>query len=262
MQRINGAQYKRKGLSDSKFVDNTVFTACIFEGCDLSDYRFTNCAFEDCIFTKCNFKKAFMAINKGYSGGKFLRCVFIDCNFKAASFGFPEIDHCEFRNCELRETSFDGSRFSHTSFTGELDSCFFYGHAIYYTKPLFSFSTFDVSKYPNEMIQVDFSQATLIGNFFSHGIDLRNCIFPQGEDYLFVPDLRRTMTKAIEFIRTNWPAGREKEVALGLIDMVYFTKDMQSQPNGFYDALLARESDQEDGTNLMMRVFTIVKSFT
>src|ERR1700754_4388129 len=101
MKVTKNENYKAKQLSTIKSVANQRFEKCQFEKCNFTDYNFTNCEFEDCIFTNCNFTKAFLAMNKNYDSGTFINCVFITCNLKAASFRFPIIDNCEFRNCVL-----------------------------------------------------------------------------------------------------------------------------------------------------------------
>jgi uncharacterized protein YjbI with pentapeptide repeats len=261
MVTISNEQYKGKELSSNKFVDNKRFVGCSFEKCNLVNYTFTNCDFEDCIFTNCNFSNTLLAQNWKYNSGQFVRCLFISCNLKATSFRFPIIDNCEFRNCILKETNFDGSRFSNTKFTSELDSCFFRGYSIYAeTGSLFSFFKIDPLKVPNKMINVDFSLSKLVGVSFSNSIDLSNCILPKGEEYLYLSDLKKTMHHALETIKSEWADGNRKDTAVKLIDKLYYNNDRWEQSNDFIDSFIPQEMDATEGTDVGMDLFNLIKS--
>ena len=260
MQVIKNAQYKATGLSPGKFVENKKFIDCTFEKCNMSEYRFTNCEFEDCHFVNCNFKKTFLALNNHNKAGKFLNCLFNNCNLTATSFRFPVIENCEFRNCVLKETNFDGSRFSDSRFIGTLDSCFFRGYSIYAGGSLFALSKFDPHKFPNPMMNVDFSQSKLVGVIFSHSIDLSHCIFPEGDNYIYISDLKKTMHCVIDQINSGWNNDKEKETGLNLIQQLYYNKDMQEQQNSFIDYYIQEELDQSEGNDLGRKLLDLIRS--
>lgn len=264
MKVIQHENYNGRGISDSRTAGGIRFVNCTFSKCDLSGYSFTNCEFEDCVFTDCNFKRAFLALNKGKKSGKFIRCFFITCNLKETSFGFPVIEDCEFRNCKMAEVNFDGSRFVNTKFIGELNSCFFRGYSIY--TPKFSWATFtlvDLIKLPNKMINVDFSQARLVGNLFTNRIDLSQCTFPSGEEYVYVNDLPGTMAQVLNEVKNEWIDEDQKEIAIHLIEDIYFNRNMQEQQNNFFDSFFAQEMDviYKKNGGLNMRLFQLIKTF-
>ncbi len=248
-------------LSVSKLVKKNKYIDCQFENCNLSNYIFTNCEFEECIFTNCNFSNSFLAMNKGVESGSFLNCLFIVCNLAETSFRFPLINKCEFRNCILKETNFDGSRFSETKFVGLLDSCFFRGYSVYSTSnTLFSFSKFDPLKFPNQMMNVDFSSSKLVGVSFINRIDLSNCIFPKGDEYVYLPDLKGTIKKAIEIINSSWTEGYEKETGLKLVNNLYYNKDRQEQQSDFIDSFCINEvAGVEDDECVGIKFFKLMK---
>lgn len=260
MSKFSGQNFNSIQLSRNRFVDNKKFENCNFQQCNLADYSFTNCEFEDCVFIDCNFRDAALALNRGYKSGKFLKCIFNSCDLKAASFWFPVIDHCEFRNCYLSETIFDGSRFYNTKFIGELDSSFFNGYSTFAKKrSLLSFKAIDPLKVPNLMVNVDFSQSRLIGVSFAHKIDLEKCIFPKGEEYVFVTDLKKTMPRVIEVIKRDWSEYHEKDIAIGLVEDCYFGKDMREQKSGFFDSFIPQDLDAKAGNDTGMRLFNLIK---
>jgi hypothetical protein len=103
------------------------------------------------------------------------------------------------------------------------------------------------------MENVDFSNAKLIGITFSNRIDLSKCKFPQNENYLFISDLKKTISTAIEKINSDWSDNYERETAINIIKYVHYTLDKQDQKNDFIDLYLAKEmSDSDSGVGLKL----------
>lgn len=260
MKTIINESFKLESPFKSEFVSNKKLVNCSFDKCDFSEYRFTNCHFEDCVFKTCNLNHASIALNSGYKSGSFIRCLFDKCKLKATSFRFPVIDNCEFRNCVLNETDFDGSRFSNTKFIGVLDSCWFRGYSEYARKWVFGpFYQIDPKKVRNEMKHVDFSLAKLVGITFSHQIDLSNCVFPEGPEYVFVRDLQGIMNRAVDIINKTWQNPEEIEMAIGTIDVLYRNKDMEGQKNDFIDSFVHGDTDKMAGNDVGIKLFTLIK---
>src|SRR5690554_5840592 len=121
--------------------------------------------------------------NIGRNSGSFKKTEFIETNLEECSFCFPLIEHCFFKNCKLYATNFNGSRVSNSKFAGLLDSPIFCGHPKRINKSLFLlFNRINPKGYFNPMLNVDFSEAKLIGVSFINEIDLNKCIFPNDKN--------------------------------------------------------------------------------
>jgi uncharacterized protein YjbI with pentapeptide repeats len=141
METINNVIFTKATLGKNKYVSNINYVSCEFENCNFSLYTFSNCEFVNCKFYNCDYVKSFLALNSNNKSGKYISCFFDSCNLTSASFNFPIVEDCIFQNCILKETNFDGSRFSNSKFIGTLDSCFFRGTSKYSTKNSLSIFT-------------------------------------------------------------------------------------------------------------------------
>ena len=110
------------------------------------------------------------------------------------------------------------------------------------------------------MINVDFSQAKMVGNTFECGIDLSDCKFPEGPEYAFIPDLKRTVQKAIKIVETDFPEGKEREMALGLIEDLFNNKNLQEQKNLFSDHHIFL--NLPFGREVSLRLFELMKGLS
>lgn len=110
------------------------------------------------------------------------------------------------------------------------------------------------------MQHIDFSEAKLVGVTFSDGIDLSTCVFPSGENYVFVSDLKNTMQNAFEIISKEWNEGRKKDIALRLINELYYRNEFHGQKSNFYDAFIPTEGDNREGNEDGMDLFRLIKS--
>ena len=261
MKEYANIVYNKHQFSSNKYLKNSVFKGCHFEKCDLSEYTFTNCEFISCEFIKCKFAHAFIGHNRGLKSGKYLNCTFKNSDFTNVNFRFPVIENCIFENCDLFETNFDGSRFKNTRFIGLLDSCFFRGHSIYARGfKFFLVKKIDFKVVPNLMQHVDFVEAKLVGVTFSDGIDLSTCVFPSGENYVFVRDLKNTMQNAAEIVSKEWKEERKKNIALSMINEFYYRDEFRGQKSNFYDAFIPKEGDDREGNEDGMDLFRLIKS--
>jgi len=220
-----------------------IFKKCLFEETKAKEIRFVTCDIVDSVFLKSNLSYSHLNENIGSRSGAYLRCHFRETDLSESIFCFPVISECVFEDCKLIATNFDGSRLSNCAFLGEVNSPWFRGYSITANKSVLGiFNRVNVKDYPNKMENVNFSKAKLIGVSFSHDIDLKRCIFPQGDQYIYIENLKDTMMKAKAIIETDW-SGEYKQKGLLLINNVYFKKDKYSQPNDFIDTYPIASSD-------------------
>ena len=90
------------------------------------------------------------------------------------------------------------------------------------------------------MENVDFSQAELKGLSFLNGIDLRQCKFPKGDNYLLVTNPARTYKIAAELVRNTWH-GEEQRRALILIK-IHNANEGDAKPVDFIDISLPSDN--------------------
>lgn len=218
---------------------------CLFEGTKAKELCVIASNFLNCSFKKTNLSYSFMNKNIGTDSGAFIAVSFEEANLSECIFCFPIVKNCRFQNCNLIATNFDGSRMANCQFIGEVNSPWFRGYSTTAQKSLLGlFNRVEPKKYPNEMENVDFSKANLVGVSFSHSIDLSECIFPKGEDYILINDLKYTMEKVRYIIESEWK-GEDKRKGLVLIDNVYFKKDKQDQLLDIIDTFPIASSDVE-----------------
>src|SRR5690606_13145977 len=144
-----------------------------------------NTSFKDCKFVESKMNNAFLNLGVGNKSGEFVDCLFYRCDLTDSSFGFPIINNCDFNECILFRTAFNGSRLSNVNFRGVLDSCFFDGYDVYHSN-FISLNRYSRTKQKNKMLEVDFNEATLKGGSFRYGISLEHCLFPNGPLYIFI----------------------------------------------------------------------------
>jgi uncharacterized protein YjbI with pentapeptide repeats len=245
-----------------KFV-NVKFSSIDFSFCDLRNSYFENCKFENCVFKqtnmkncyivsssfydsffyKCNLSYSFLNTNKGNNSGSFENVIFSNVNFSESRFNFPIIKKCEFIDCNLYATNFDGSQFEDCIFKGLVDSCWFRGYSTLAHKPLINlFSSFKPEKIINKMENIDFSNAKLMGVNFSYSIDLSKCMFPDTDNYILIKDLKNTFEHCKIEITTKWER-KDAEMALLLINNIYYKEEKFKQKTDFIDTFPVTTTD-------------------
>ncbi|HMJ70404.1 MAG TPA: pentapeptide repeat-containing protein [Cyclobacteriaceae bacterium] len=186
-------------------------------------------------FINTDFKDSFIGQNVGKNSGSFINVTFNECNLSNVGFCFPKIEGTNFKNCDLKDTDFDGSRFANCKFTGLLDSTFFRGYSKdAHTSFLWVFNRVRPRNFFNEMYGVDFSEASLSGISFTNHIDLSRCILPRDGSAILVTDLKNTYDLMKIRINNEW-SGEYKRIGLEYIDSIYYNKDRQDQPNDIID---------------------------
>lgn len=231
---------------------------CIFEETKAIEIELIACNISNSIFRKTSLSGSYINENIGSYSGSIKYSEFIDSNISNCIFRFTLIENCSFENCNLKETAFDGSRFKECKFIGILDSIWFRGYAVYAQKSILKiFNRFNPQDYPNRMINVDFTQAKLIGVSFEYSIDLSKCQFPTDNNYLLVKNLKSTYSKAREIIDKEWE-GEAKRLGLGYIDQIFFCPKRQDQMMDFIDKhILERYGKNKD---INERFFDLIKS--
>ena len=218
------------------------FVNCLFDHTKARGIEFSDCDFAACEFLNSDFSYAYMSTNIGSKAGSFINCNFFKVDLRESTFTFPLVEDCIFEDCKLLATNFDGSRMKNINFKGKVDSPWFNGFSTRADKSvLWVFNRIDPREFPNEMINVDFSDAELIGAAFGHGIKLDNCIFPKDDDmYLYVHNIQTVYPKAIEIISKEWES-HDQRVALSMIEEFYFGKSKQDQKADFIDRHMLSE---------------------
>lgn len=221
------------------------FNNCLFTETRAEELRIYATDFNNCEFLKTNFSYSFMNMNIASHSGSYMNCKFTKTNLKECVFSFPIVDNCFFQDCNLYATNFDGSRLRHVKFKGKVDSPWFKGFSISADKSLFLiFNRINPRDYPNEMVNVDFTEAELRGVSFSDSIDLTQCHFPENEMYIYIENLNQLMSKVRLAIEQNW-TGENKRKGLALLDDVYFTKHKTNQNQDFIDMFPIPTSDAD-----------------
>lgn len=262
MQVFKQIQYdKSSGLKTDSWT-RTQYENCSFSDLNLKKIRITNCIFHNCSFHQCNFKEGVIGIPEWGKSGEFVNCQFINCDLTAVNFQAPTINQVTFKNCTLSETNFDGSVISNTKFIGELDSCFFRGYSKFGGGTFLTNLIGNKSKNgQNKMINVDFSEAKLVGVLFENKIDLSNCIFPLSEDYVYIKDLPTTIQKVRGEV-LGWSNSEDRNICLRLIDNLYYSQNKKEQKTDFVDRFIPLEMENGDFNGPSIRLFNLIKQYS
>lgn len=251
---LSGIDFSYSNLSYLEF-DECSVENCYFEDATMRSLQITASGFSNIIFRNVDFTGSFLNSNIRDNGGFYRNVEFINCNLKSTSFSLPVIQDCVFKNCKIDEVQFDGSRLENVVFIGELRSAWFNGHSIYCNKPVLGIlKKFDPKNYPNKMQNVDFSRAELTDVTFSHGVDLSQCIFPVGSQYIYISNQSRIYQELKRQIGVDNEID-EKAKALRLLDNVFF-KELKLGQN---QNLLNTEYKLWKDDPLSQKIFTLIR---
>jgi len=160
----------------------------------------------------------------GRTANRYSRVDFTRANLTNAGHSFEEYEDCDFSHARLKEVNFDGARFRRCRFAGVLDSVLFRLHPANTPLPLGPWEKrVDPKSFANPMEQVDYSNAELRGVDFD-GVDLSTCLFPADGNHLVIPQQLEVFRAAREVVAREW-AGKEREVAIDLLDAMYLSID-------------------------------------
>jgi hypothetical protein len=145
-------------------------------------------------------------------------------------------DKCDFLDCNLKRVDFEGSRFFNCRFTGDVKEVFFrkYGRITPRRKP-------------NEMLNIDFSEAKLESVSFVDDIDLTGCKFPLSEDYIHIRQNRKKIFEEIrKTVETAWE-GMDKKIAMALLDNYFLLPSKEKQQIEFIDRFYLESVNEKLG---------------
>ncbi|HWA33639.1 MAG TPA: pentapeptide repeat-containing protein [Cyclobacteriaceae bacterium] len=166
---------------------NCLFKNVKFHSAQMEQVTVRNCDFEDVEFFNTRLSYSHLNIRTGKKSGSFKNVTFKKSKLNETRFSFPTIEDCNFEDCNLYATDFDGSRFKNCKFIGEVNSPWFRRHSIREFEPNYLLNQVEKTKFTNEMDNVDFSAATLKYVTFSKDLDLTKCKF--GDRIKFAPSL-------------------------------------------------------------------------
>ena len=233
------------------------FNNCLFYKSNLKEIRLEACKINRCQFTESDLRNGFLGDHIGSNSGAFMDTDFEACDLSGSSFHFPIIQDCSFHDCNFSATNFGGSRFKNSKFSGLVDSATFHGYCQYAkTSFLWLHNRVNPKQYPNQMENVDFSEAKLVGNVFSYGVDLSTCKFPDNGDYLLMYNYKITFQKAMEIVKNSWP-NNEIEKAESIL-MIYSGKQYEDQSMLFIDKHLFVEYFESLGEKLFLLLRDLV----
>ncbi|TMU54370.1 pentapeptide repeat-containing protein [Flagellimonas algicola] len=214
--KIDGADISYSNLSFS-FINKSRFTNVLFKKVEFSGFSDKFNVFENCHFTNCKFQKSAI----GYMGSKFLNCVFENCNFTDAVFIRAEFDNVKFVNSNLKGVDFNASSFISCSFEGHLEDVWFRGSYEISS----DINEFGIAR-KNEMKDVSFEMATMIGVNYSNDCDLSSIKPPKEGTYM---------------IFDKW---HERLMRLKL-DIEHWEEEEQIEANIFVNSYLVHAKNQD-----------------
>jgi len=179
-------------LNDSHWTDCT-FHGIKLDGASCEGINFTSSKMDSISFVQTSLRDAHWGV-KGFDGPVISKCDFREADLRGSTYGHPLFRDCSFINCNLTNVKFRGARFERCTFAGLLDGVWFKGQQ--------EDSDPRTAALRNPLENVDFSRATLRFVGFTHGIDLTTCKFP-GEGYLRIPHPRETYANVLERVRSS-----------------------------------------------------------
>ena len=207
---VKGAKWKGLDFTGSKLKHIRFFESelsdCVFDRCQLEDLRVWTTKFNDCGFRRAKLKgSALGAVQNGkrniYSGIDFSEADLRDTAYQAAAF-----ERCVFRNTKLEHIDFESSTFADCVFEGELRDVLF-------NRRGFKGESFP----PNEMLNVDFSQAKLYDVGF-RGLTLEQVKLPDDSDHILIRNVTATLNRLIGTLNQQDDPTAKKLVAFLNID--------------------------------------------
>ena len=227
---LEGVQFRETDFSYSDF-GRGIFRKCTFERVlfketDSHRWNERGCQFTDVDFYKANLRDAGIGID----GSAYIRASFRETNFSGASFIRPQFIACDFSDARLKKIDFNVSNFIDCKFRGKLESVWF---RRYYPLPHATGGYHGDEHHfgkavPNEMRNVDFSEASLWDVTFTGGLDLSQVILPRDGFHVLFRHFDIALTKAKQTLSTlQWSDEEKKEAT---ITIESFLVHAQNQP--------------------------------
>lgn len=227
--KFNSIDFSFGNISDVRMT-KVSFENCLFEETKAKRLDIVATDFINCIFKKSDLSNSYLNQNFKSNSGSFTNVQFIRSNLSKCGFSFPLISDCEFIDCRISETNFDGSLFENCLFKGKIESAWFRGFPENVHKSVMEIiigRTKDNRK--NAMVNVDFSNCILDDVIFENELDLTSCLFPVDDIYIIVKRLDVVYSKLKRLIENEW-AKEDEKIALFWIDNLYYNKKKHGMP--------------------------------
>jgi len=205
-QRLNNVDFSGQRLDHLRFFDCTL-THCSFDHATCRDLRMWGTTLCDCTFSETDLRDSALGGIQNGKCNRFERVQFQGTDMRGTAYTSAEFTNCCFDHVKLAKVDFQGSRFKHSIFRGELQEVLFYDHG-------FQGEAFE----PNRMENVDLSGAQLRWVEFRR-LDLETTVLPSDEDHIIIPNYPAFLDYAL----------RELQGATSLPDRVLLTRFQMSK---------------------------------
>ena len=153
----------------------------VFEEIDFSYVDFSHCRIERCIFRNCWI---------GLWGSLYRNITFDQIKLSSIIMYYPDFENCQFINCNLKRTEFNGAILNHVEFVGLLSDAWFKGRYIMSDITLPEY--FDARRmYQLNPMVVDFSKAEITYCMFTDECDLTKVVLPKDGKHYLMEDIKK-----------------------------------------------------------------------
>lgn len=200
-----------KRLSNVTEIKNVVFEKIDFSSAKLDSLRFFDCSFDNCRFNNASctdwriwgtsiIGSSFHATNLQGSGlgsdqwsslNRFVGNDFTKTNLRGCAFSKAVFTDCRFIDALLKEVNFKGSIIIRCVFKGLLDEVIFQ-----------QYTTKGEPFPPNEMLDVDFRDATL-ENVEFRWLDMGNVVWPKGPEHIIIHDYKNKLSNILDQLKNR-----------------------------------------------------------
>ena len=177
-------------LNSLRFYESEV-SNCLFEHCELKDWRLWGTSIRDCSFRGANLRDSALGatVEDGSLRGKrnvYCGVDFTEADLRGTVYSSAIFEKCTFRNTKLVKIDFGTSTFVDCQFEGELREVIFWRNGV--RKEAFP---------PGEMANVDFSRAKLRDVEF-RGLNLEGVRLPRDSEHILVKNFSAVLDKLID----------------------------------------------------------------
>lgn len=159
---------------------------CLFEKCDASEVRMWSTRVSNSSFRGASLREAMLGGADTDGRTNTFHCVdFAKADLRRTVYKAASFESCVFRNSKIADVDFQTTRFSDCRFEGKLERVLFYRYG-------FKGEQFP----PNEMANVDFSNATLRWVEF-RGLDLDRVKLPNNSEHLLIQSYPAVLERMI-----------------------------------------------------------------
>ncbi len=200
-----------KRLSNMTQIKNVIFEKIDFSNAKLDNLRFFDCSFDECRFDRASctdwriwgtsiIGSSFNATNLRGSGlgsdqwsslNRFVDNDYTKTDLRDCAFFKAIFTDCRFTDAKLKEVDFSGSIFTRCVFKGLLDEVIFQ-----------QYSAKGEPFPPNEMLDVDFSDATL-ENVEFRWLDMGKVIWPKGPEHIIIHDYKNKLSEILDHLKNR-----------------------------------------------------------